>query len=126
MRGDQANATTSRSLSAINFLVGLWLAVSPYVLHYATSQAKWQQTVIGALIAIFAAVRFFAPQERWASWLNVIGAAWLVIAPYVTGYRSSAAYWNEVVFGIVVLVLALWNAGLDTMDVRRHGHGQPV
>lgn len=44
---------------------------------------------------------------RAASFLNVLAGIWLIVAPWVLGYTSSRAHWNEVIFGIVVGVLAL-------------------
>lgn len=42
-----------------------------------------------------------------ASIINGILGIWLIISPYILSYTSSAAEWNQTVFGIVVLVLAV-------------------
>jgi hypothetical protein len=49
---------------------------------------------------------------KWASWILVIFGIWLIIAPFVLGYStiSSGATTNDVVLGIVVLILSLWSA----------------
>jgi SPW repeat len=41
------------------------------------------------------------------SGLNVLAGIWLIIAPWVLGYSQSDPRWNDVVFGIIVGVLAL-------------------
>jgi hypothetical protein len=41
------------------------------------------------------------------SGLNLLAGIWLIIAPWVLGYSSSDPRWNDVVFGIIVGVLAL-------------------
>ncbi|HEX5506529.1 MAG TPA: SPW repeat protein [Thermomicrobiales bacterium] len=54
---------------------------------------------------------------RAASGLNVLAGIWLIVAPWVLGYTSSEAHWNEVIFGIVVGILALirFSAPLETV-----------
>jgi len=39
-----------------------------------------------------------------ASGLNALAGIWLIIAPFVLGYRSADHYWNDIVFGAIVLV----------------------
>lgn len=45
------------------------------------------------------------------SGLNVLAGIWLIIAPWVLGYSTSDPRWNDVVFGIIVGVLALIRVG---------------
>lgn len=54
---------------------------------------------------------------RTASGLNVLGGIWLIVAPWALGYTSPQAHWNEVIFGIVVGILALirFAAPLETV-----------
>jgi SPW repeat len=42
-----------------------------------------------------------------ASGLNVLAGIWLIIAPFVLGYSGGDPYWNDIVFGAIVAVLAL-------------------
>ncbi len=42
-----------------------------------------------------------------ASGLNVLAGVWLIIAPFVLGYSDSDPYWNDIVFGAIVVVLGL-------------------
>ena len=44
------------------------------------------------------------------SGLNVLAGIWLIIAPWVLGYSARVPRWNDVVFGIVVGLLALIRA----------------
>lgn len=98
-----------RTMSGLNFLFGLWLIISPYLLSYNTAQAKWEQTVAGIVVAILAAVRYFAPSQVWTSWVNALIGIWMIIAPFATGYNSTAAYWNEVIFGILIAIVGISN-----------------
>lgn len=52
------------------------------------------------------------PRRNWReeivslSGLNVIAGLWLIIAPWVLGYRGADPYWNDVVFGAIVAAFA--------------------
>jgi membrane-bound ClpP family serine protease len=42
-----------------------------------------------------------------ASGLNVLAGIWLILSPWILGYTGADAAWNPIVFGAIVLVLAL-------------------
>jgi hypothetical protein len=45
------------------------------------------------------------------SGLNALAGVWLIIAPWVLGYEAGDPKWNDVVFGGVIVILALFRAG---------------
>jgi SPW repeat len=45
-----------------------------------------------------------------ASGLNLLAGIWLIIAPFVLGYGDGDPYWNDIVFSVIVFVLALISA----------------
>ncbi len=110
-----------RWASWINFILGLWLIVAPFALGYShVAGAAPQDVILGILIAAFSlwmAATFVAPAGP--SWLVVVFGIWVIIAPYVLGYahQLGSAVANDVIVGIVVLILAL---------VRAVGMGQPT
>lgn len=58
-------------------------------------------------------------QVRSASGLNIAVGAWLVIAPFALSYSdATAALWNDIVAGLVILGLAIWSG---TVGGRLHG-----
>lgn len=105
---DAHEVNTTRSLSIINFILGIWLIISPFILNYST-RAIWNSVVFGALILIFAAIRWTAPRLTGSSWYNLIFGLWLIVAPFVLNYTHTAAFWNEIIVGIIVAVLAAVN-----------------
>lgn len=117
---EQDTNASIRTMSIINFLVGIWLIISPYILGYVTAQAMWEQTVAGVIVVILTAVRMMSPRQVWTSWVNAIIGAWLIIAPYVTGYQATSAFWNEVIFGIILAVVALSNAATRSTSQTHH------
>lgn len=118
------NREAIQSLSGINVILGIWLIVTPYVFSYTTSAAKWNQTILGIVVLVLAALRLTALRQQWISFLNGLAAVWLVIAPFILSYNRTVAYWNEVVVGIIVGVLAFWNSGISlNTTTGRHHHG---
>jgi membrane-bound ClpP family serine protease len=55
----------------------------------ATRDPHWRDEVIGV------------------AGLNVIAGIWLILSPWILGYTGADATWNPIVFGAIVLVLAL-------------------
>lgn len=113
MEGDN-EVSQSRGLSGINFILGIWLIISPYILSYTSSAARWDQTAFGIVILILSAIRYAAPSAAWSSWLNGLAGLWMIIAPWILSYNRTVAYWNEVIVGIVVALLAFWNVSTFT------------
>ena len=106
---DDQKKVQAQTLSGINFILGAWLVVSPYIFGYLSTSAKWNQTVFGAIVVVLSVIRYFAPQVEWPSWLNGMAGIWLIIAPFVLNYVKGVSYWNEVVVGILVTLFAFWN-----------------
>ncbi len=110
-----------RWASWINFILGLWLIVSPFALKYShVAGAVPEDVILGILIAAFSlwmAATYEAPSGP--AWLVVLFGIWVIIAPFVLGYSGQLAsrVGNDVIVGIVVLVLAL---------VRAVGVGRPT
>lgn len=122
---DSSTDSSIRTMSIANLIFGVWLIISPYILSYNTGQARWEQTIAGIVVAILALVRWASPAQMWASWINFLIGVWLIIAPYATGYQSSAAKWNEVIFGIIIAIVGISNA-LTQSSGLHHGTGQRV
>ncbi len=106
--------TTSQSLSILNILFGAWLIVSPDMLGYTSSQAKWQQIGAGIIVLLVASLRFFITHLQWASWLSALVGIWLMVAPFAAAYQSTVTFWNEVIIGILIALTGLWNASIHT------------
>ncbi|SFQ53814.1 SPW repeat-containing protein [Amycolatopsis arida] len=101
--------------SGLTFLAGVWLASAPFALDYAHTgwgrPGYWNDVVIGIAIAVLALVRTVSPREvPWFSVVNVVLGGWLIAAPFVLGYDAGTdaprAVANDVVVGIVVVLLA--------------------
>lgn len=117
---EEENRDSVVSLSIINFLIGAWLVISPYILTYSSGSAKWNQTAFGIAILFFSAVRFLAPRASWASFVNGVIGLWMIIAPFILNYNRSVAYWNEIIFGALIALIGFSNSAINT--TARHHH----
>lgn len=111
-----------QTLSGLNFLLGIWLVISPWILSYASSAAKWDQLGIGIAVLILAAIREIAPRAQWISFLNGLVGVWAIIAPIFISFLLPRAYWNSIIVGIVVALLAFWNSSLTIAGPGHAGH----
>ncbi|MGH7237171.1 MAG: SPW repeat protein [Candidatus Saccharimonadales bacterium] len=107
----QRGRERSQMLSGINVILGAWLVVSPYILNYG-SGATVDQTIFGVIILLLAAVHYSTPRLNWPSWLNGVSGIWMVIAPFILGYATTVSYWNEVIIGAIVAILAFSNVAV--------------
>ena len=85
--------------------LGVWLMAAPAVLGHAGTTAGSSDRFVGPLIA---SIAFVAASEitRPVRWANLVGALWLVVAPWILGFPMSAAI-NDVIVGLGVGVLSL-------------------
>ena len=42
----------------------------------------------------------------WARWANVILGIWLILSPFILGFVTDQATWNNIIVGFLVLVFA--------------------
>jgi bacteriorhodopsin len=90
-------------------ILGLALAVAPFLLGYSDHQmAMWTGIILG--VVVLAASIFEALDEskaKWEWWVAGIAGLVAVIAPFVLSFSTMAtALWTMIVLGIVVLVVA--------------------
>jgi hypothetical protein len=104
---------TQKTLSWLVALVGLWELIAAFSIGFSASPAAlWNAIIIGiALIVLgaWAAISNEDATDKTLDWLNVVLGVWLIIAPFILGYRSVAAVMaNDVIVGVVVAALAGW------------------
>jgi hypothetical protein len=99
-----------------NWLLGLWLCISPWVLRFDLEPTATRTAVISGILIILAELVTLSVYRPWEEWINIILGAWLAICPSVLSISSSAAITNFVIIGMLVLLLALYEIW--------EGHGQ--
>lgn len=97
-----------RTASIIAFLAGLWLFVSPWVYGVYMSPNAWNAWIVGALIAIFAAIYFNPGSAVGPVWVNTILAIWTFASPWIYGYTgNNGRFVNSLCVGVVVFIASL-------------------
>lgn len=107
MKEEQAK-TTAQGLGVISLILGIWLIVSPFMLSYDTGSAMNDTVVLGIIVSILSIIRLAAPSQRWAGWLNILAGLWLIIAPFIFSFDGAVTYWNDIIVGVVLAVVAFW------------------
>ena len=106
---DRAQVQTA---SGLNIIAGIWLIIAPFILGYGTSKPITNDIILGIIVGIVALIRVFNPvRTTMLSWINIIAGAWLIIVPFLLSYAYTTPRWNDVILGIIVLVLAIWSMG---------------
>ncbi len=106
---------TAKSLNWIIAIGGVWEILAPFLLSYSkATTAMWDAIIIGLALVILGAWAGLANESNTVkslSWVNAVLGLWLVIAPFILAYSGvAAAMWNDVIVGIIVLVLGVWAA----------------
>ncbi len=62
---------------------------------------------------------------KWLHWSVFILGVWILISPWILGYwRITPALWNQVVAGVLVILLSLWGVvGVD--EENNNNNNQP-
>jgi hypothetical protein len=97
-----------------SFSLGLWLAVSPWVVGYAEHEAATANAAfVGLALALASHFEATFDHAR-AEWLNLATGLWLVAAPFVLGFSAApVAAANSIAVGAFAAALAGSALSLD-------------
>lgn len=109
----------AKSLSTLNVLAGAWLVIAPFILSYTSAGNKWQEVIFGIIVGVLGIIRLTTADITWPSWINALIGLWLILAPWVIPNTATAARWNEVIFGIIVAILAYSSGTLTITNSHR-------
>jgi SPW repeat-containing protein len=105
-------------------LTGLYLAISPWILHFQGTNTSMtvNNLVLGlAMAAIGLGLAMFPERSTGLSWMLIPIGIWLIISPWVASLGHSAPkgiIWNNIVVGALACVLGA-AAGAMAMMRRR-------
>ena len=105
---------TARWQEWASFALGLWLAISPWLVGYAENEAATANAAFVGL-ALALASHFEATFDHIsAEWLNLGAGLWLVAAPFVLGFAAATmATANSIAVGTFVTALSASALSLD-------------
>ncbi|MEV5343180.1 SPW repeat protein [Streptomyces sp. NPDC052676] len=91
------------------FLLGLYCAVSPWIVHYTTSQPNLvpHNLIIGIAICLLALGFTRAPERMYGlSWACCALGVWMIVSPWVVGDGPDAGViWNNIIIGALAVAL---------------------
>lgn len=119
--------SSKRWQDQVILLLGLWLFASPWVFGYLSgSPIALNASITGALIALMAAFDLFKTYA-WAVVVSLLAGVWIAVSPWVAALADrDALMLSNVIAGIAVAVLALWELRSDPELYRQiagHAHG---
>ena len=96
-----------------SFALGLWLAVSPWIVGYDVDRsATGNAAFVGVALALGAHFEI-GMDELWTEWVNFAVGLWLLCAPFVLEFWMPAAMANCIVVGCFICALAASALQLD-------------
>ena len=97
-----------------NMALGLWLITSAFALGYGSRALQVSDVVSGALVILLAALSLSHRPfwKLWAPWANSLVGVWLLFAPLVFWAPTAAAYANDTLAGVLVVVFAILAPGM--------------
>ncbi|MET9904163.1 SPW repeat protein [Streptomyces sp. NPDC006446] len=91
------------------FLLGLYCAVSPWVLHYTTSQPDLatHNLIMGIAIGVLALGFTVTPGRMYGlSWAICAMGTWMIISPWIVGTSpDTGVALNSIIIGALAVVL---------------------
>lgn len=116
----------SRTASAIIFLVGLWVALSPIWITMTHGQMA-SVIATGSLMALCGLVQYFW-ESTLPSWISGLASIWLFISAFLFS-ASTGVRWSNILSAIAVFILSYWD-GFEVSQLselhhqeQRHVHG---
>lgn len=109
-RYERASCTpTAQAVDGLTMLSGLYLAISPWVVGFhSLSRLSISNFVTGiALAALGLGLASAFGRMHGLSWIAPVIGLWTIIAPWVMSSATRASIWNNVVTGVVILLLGL-------------------
>ncbi len=97
---------TARWQDWTSFGLGLWLAVSPWIVGYDPEFAATANAVFVGVALAMGAHFNIGLDELWTEWLNFAAGLWLLGAPFFLEFWTPAAMANCIVVGCFICALA--------------------
>ncbi|MFC5954491.1 SPW repeat protein [Streptomyces pratens] len=105
------------------FLLGLYCAVSPWILHYTTSQPALvtHNLIVGIAIGLLALGFTAAPARMYGlSGAMCALGVWMIVSPWIVGTNPDAGViWNNIIIGALTLLLGIMCVGTASRNTSR-------
>lgn len=106
----------------ITGILGLALAVAPFVLGYSNhTGALWTSVILGVVVILVSAYEAADRNKaKWEYWIAGLAGLVAIIAPFVLGFSAmTTAMWTTIVLGVLMLLLAGYEVFLGPPSATR-------
>lgn len=108
----------SSSKGFLRAMIALWTLISPWILVHmsmapplqlqVSASALWNFLFAGVAMMVISIVQPMTA-TIWEGRVNAAIGVWLIVSPWVLGFRSDPILtWNAVVIGILAVVVSGW------------------
>jgi hypothetical protein len=97
----------------VNVLLGILVALAPFLLGFTRSTARWNNIAIGMALVLVALL------SRWRVemlGLDILLAGWLFWSPFILGFSTAAFLAANATMAFVVIAAAASSEGLSSPD----------
>ncbi|MGV9246320.1 SPW repeat protein [Streptomyces sp. NPDC003710] len=126
MRARYARMLGGRDVALMDgpvFLLGLYCAASPWIVHYTASQpaVATHNLIMGIAIGLLALGFTIMPERMYGlSWAMCALGTWMIISPWIVGTApDTGVVVNSIVIGALAVVLGMLCAGVTTRTAAR-------
>ncbi|MET3132282.1 flagellar biosynthesis protein FliQ [Oxalobacteraceae bacterium GrIS 1.11] len=117
------NQSTRRWQDQLILILGLWLIVSPWAFAYPEGSPQMMNAFVSGLVITVLAAFDLYKTYFWAVVVNLLVGVWVAVSPWVLRIADQRAVMlNELIVGIAVVILALWELRTDP-DLHKHWPG---
>src|SRR4051812_947758 len=107
-------AKVTRLGAAAEAVVGLWLALSPWLIGAGGSSVlRWNDVAIGAGLVVLSLPRLVKPATPRAPVVSFGLGAWTIVAAFILSFQNgstgTAPLWNAIACGAVLTAAAAWS-----------------
>ncbi|WP_458189912.1 SPW repeat domain-containing protein [Haladaptatus sp. NG-WS-4] len=112
-RQTDTDESNLRWLSGFVSLVGAWIFISAFVYPAMSVTSYWNNLIIGGAIFLVAGYNYYRMMKGMSasigssSFVALLGL-WMILVPFVMDVGT--AFWSDVVSGVVVAIVAGYNA----------------
>ncbi|WP_079022920.1 SPW repeat protein [Streptomyces odonnellii] len=131
MRERYARLLGGRDVALVDgplFLVGLYCALSPWILHFSRTQPSLaaHNLIMGIAIAVLALGFTNTPSRMYGlSWAMCLMGIWMIVTPWVVGSGADKGIiWSNVVIGALVFLFGLVCAAAAMKSGAMRGGGR--
>lgn len=110
MNALQRSGRVSTRAEWVNIILGLWVAVSPFILGFTQNIARWNNVAVGIALVLIALASNLR-DEAFETLVVPLGA-WLFASPFLLGFSRTAFVANNVAMAFIVIAAGAISYGL--------------